>query len=219
MSFLYPYIYFIAGSFIASLLVYLKPNRYYRSLKLFPPFLLATFSAEFYGSYLSYSGENNLILYNFFTVVEFCFYLFIIRVVLKNPRVRKILFICIILYGITAVLNILFFQGMNTFHTVTYAMGCLLIVFFCIYYFLELFRFPKSEKLITNPSFWICTGLLFFYCCGFPLYGLINSWGNISKLIVDNFGDIVTILNIFLYSLFTIAFICTRIRKYTLSSS
>ena len=119
------------------------------------------------------------------------------------------------LYALTAVINIVFIQKMKAFHTVTYAFGCLLIVVVCIFYFLELFRNPKSVKLTSNPAFWICSGLLFFYCCGFPLYGLLNFISGIS-LIINNFFAIIIILNIFLYSLFTIAFLCRlKIRKYT----
>ena len=132
---------------------------------------------------------------------------------------KKIIRITILFYAITATTNIVFIQKMKTFHTVTYSLGCLLIVVFCIYYFLELFRLPKSVKLKNNPAFWICTGLLFFYCCGFPLYGLMNYWIGISKLILQNFSNIVTILNIFLYTLFAIAFLCIKTRKYTLSPS
>lgn len=123
------------------------------------------------------------------------------------------------LYLVVAIVNILFIQKIKTFHTTTYAFGCLLVVSFSIYYFLELFRIPRSGKLQYNPAFWICTGLLFFYCCGFPLYGLVNLWKSSWKLMVNNFTLITEILNIFLYSLFTIAFICARTRKYTLSPS
>jgi hypothetical protein len=50
------------------------------------------------------------------------------------------------------------------------------------------------------------------------LYGFINVWATV-PFIVKNFGAIITILNIFLYSLFTIAFLCVITPKYTLSSS
>ncbi len=121
------------------------------------------------------------------------------------------------LYILIAVTNILFIQKIKAFHTVTYAFGCLLIVAACIYYFFELFKIPKSVELKKNPAFWICSGLLFFYCCGFPLFGMFNFLSDISKLIIKNFYNIITILNIFLYTLFTIAFLCRlKIRKYTL---
>lgn len=219
MGFLRLYMFFIAVSFLASLSVYFKPKTSYSYLKLFPPFLLATLIVEALGVYLWSVGKNNLELYNFFTAFEFFFYLCIISLVISNNKIKRVIRITSILYIFIAVINILFIQKMKTFHTITYSLGCLLIVVSCIYYFLELFRVSKSVKLKNNPAFWICSGLLFFYCCGFPLYGLINFWSDISKLVVRNFGEIVTILNIFLYTLFTVAFLCIKTRKYTLSPS
>lgn len=187
-------------------------------LKLFPPFLSLTLAAEIYGPYLSAHNKSNIALYNFFTVFEFCFYMILISLIVNNSGVKKIIQASSGFYGLAAVLNILFFQGMRGFHTITYSLGCLIIVSFCVYYFFELFRLPQSIKLSRNPAFWICSGLLFFYCCGFPLYAFMNFWSNY-KWVIKSFDSIVTILNIFLYSLFTIAFLCSRTRKYTLSSS
>lgn len=211
--------YIIAVSFLVSLSVYYKPGITYKYLQLFPPFLLTTLITELIGDYIRYKTGNNIPLYNFFSTFEFCFYLWIISVVIDDRRWKKGIRISIPVYTLIALVNIFFIQKIKTFHTITYAFGCLLIVLFCIYYFFELFRIPKSEKILTNPAFWICSGLLFFYCCGFPLYGLINSWNSISKLVLYNFAKIVTILNFFLYSLFMIAFLCIRTRKYTLSPS
>lgn len=218
MSFLPLYIYFIAFSFFVSLAGFYKRKELFY-LKLFSPFLLVTLIAECLGSYLSAQGKNNIILYNFFTVFEFCFYFFIISLIITNSKFKTTIRLLIIVYAIAAIVNILFIQKIRTFHTVTYSIGCLLVVIFCICYFLELFRFPRSVNLLNNPAFWICTGLLFFYCCGFPLYGLVNYWKDISRLVLNNFTTIFTILNIFLYSLFAIAFLCNRTRNYTSSSS
>ena len=220
MSFLPIYIYFIAISFLASLTIYFTSRTLYNYLNLFPPFLLATLFIETLGAYWSSIWKNNLWLYNFFTVFEFCFYLWVISLILSNYKTKKIIRAIIVIYAFSAITNILFIQKMKMFHTVTYSLGCLLIVSFCIYYFLELFRLPKSVKLKNDPAFWICSGLLFYYCCGFPLFGLINFVNGLPSLIIKNFQTIVTIMNIFLYSLFTIAFLCRiKIRKYTLSSS
>ena len=221
MSFLPIYFYFIIISFLASLSVYFISKKEFYYLKLFPPFLLATIIVESLGSYFSSIRKPNISIYNFFTVFEFCFYLWVISHIISNKSVKKIIRIVVILYVPVAIINIIFIQNkMGEFHTVTYAFGCLLIVAFSIYYFFELFKLPKSVKLKNNPAFWICSGLLFFYCCGFPLYGLTNFLIGISKLIIKNFYSIITILNIFLYSLFTIAFLCRiKTRKYTLSPS
>ncbi len=216
MSYLPLYVYFIGISFVASLSIYFISRNSPNYLKLFPPFLLATVIVEAYGTYLASTGKSNLWLYNFFTVVEFCFYLWIISLIITNSRVKKIIRIGLVIYAIASTINIIFIQQMRAFHTGSYAIGCLLVVAICVYYFYELFKLPKSIKLKNNPAFWICSGLLFFYCCGFPLYGMSNFLSGISKLIIRNFFSIIIILNIFLYSLFTIAFLCRlKTRKYT----
>jgi hypothetical protein len=218
MSILPIYVYFIAISFLASLSVYFTFRQPYRYLWLFPPFLLATIIIESYASYLSSNQKSNIWIYNFFTVIEFCFYLWIINRIVNNVKIKMAIKTTLLVYAAIAIINIVFIQKIQRFHSVTYAFGCLIIVTFCIYYLFELFKLPKSVKLKNNPAFWICSGLLFFYCCGFPLFGLTNFLNGISKLIINNLHNIVIILNIFLYSLFTIAFLCRiKIRKYTLS--
>ena len=217
MPFLPIYIYFIALSFIASLTIFIRPVIVYKYLKLFPLFLLATFGAEFWGSYLYSIGRHNVFIYNFFTIVEFVFYLYVLRLLIHKPRVKNIIAVTIIAYILLSCINVFFVQGTKVFHTNSYSVGCLLIVLFCIYYFLELFRNPKSMKLAASPAFWICSGLLFFYCCSFPAYALFSFGGALPPVIVTNLADIFTVLNIMLYSLFTIAFLCSRNLKSTLS--
>lgn len=211
------FIYFIGISFVASLTVYFVPKPAQLYLKIFPPFLLATASVELLGLYMQERNSSNLKIYNFFTVIEFCFYFFVLSQVIANLRMKKVIIATIFIYAAGAAVNILFFQGAKkTFHTVTYSIGCLLVTVYCIFYFWELFKLPKSIKLHLNPAFWICTGLLFFYICGFPLYGFINYLVSVSVLLRNNFFLIVTILNIFLYTLFTIGFLCRiRIKKST----
>ena len=205
-------------SFLASLVVYFRGKNDYPYLKLFPPFLLITLAVELVGSYLSSINKNNIMLYNFFSVVWICFYLFIVSLIISNVRAKRIMHITTIIYSLVAIVNIVFIQKLKTFHTVTYSFGFLLIVIFCIYFFYEMFRMPRSVNLKNNPGFWICSGLLFFCCCGFPLYGFINVWAKI-PFMVKNLISIFSILNIFLYSLFTIGFLCLKTQKYSTSQS
>jgi hypothetical protein len=216
VNFLPIYTYFIALCFLVSLSVFIIPERNYFYLKIFSPFLLVTFIAEIIGSYWASIGRNNLAFYNFFSTFEFCFSLFFIALLITSKRVKKIILAITFLYALAAIVNIIFIQKMRSFHSATYSIGCLLVVAFCIYYFFELFRFPKSEKLQFNPGFWICTGLLFYYCCGFPLFGLANLWIQHTELLSNTFSKISSLINIFLYSLFTISFLCIRTRRYTL---
>lgn len=178
-----------------------------RFLKVFPFFLLITVIIEVIGWQLVLHNINATLLYNLFTTLEFEFYLFLLYNIIQNHKFRRAILFCICSYPLLVVSNISIIQ-VNTFHSITYAIGCLLIVTVCIYYFFELFQYPKSIDLKREPAFWICSGLLFFYCCSFPLFGLLNFLHSVSGVIMRNLASIVMILNILLYSSFIVAFLC-----------
>jgi hypothetical protein len=181
-----------------------------------PFFLLTTFLLESYSLYLWNEGKQNVHVYNFFTIFEFCYYLFLISRIIANSKARRLILGALLVYPIIALLNILFTQK-NVFHSVTYSLGCLLVVACSVYYFFELFQRPKSSSLLREPAFWICTGLLFYYSCSLPLMGAINFLKSIPPLLFNNTVTFLNILNILLYSLFTIAFLCqSKIQRYTL---
>ncbi len=99
---------------------------------------------------------------------------------------------------------------MAGFHTMTYCLGCLLIVIFCIYYFWELFQAPNSINLTRQPAFWICSGLLFYYACTFPIYGMLNfiDPAHPDMSLANKLVTMSTFIYIFLFLSFTIAFLC-----------
>lgn len=210
------YYYAIIACLIASLINY-KLIRDFPYLRYFPLFLLVTLVIETIALYEWNNNYPTTKLYNFFTAFEFFFYLHFLWKVIHNSHVRKILFWSIVLYPVLACTNILFFLQEDRFHSVTYSLGCLLIVTFCMYYFYEVLRFPKAMNLAREPAFWICSALLFFYCCTFPIYGPANYFNKYPAIIIKNFTAIVSMLNFFLYLLVFIAFLCRiRTRKFIL---
>ena len=176
-------------------------------LKLFPFFMLITLTVEVSAWFFIKYKMNVTLLYIIFTSFEFIFYLFIIAFSIYNLKVRKIILWLMAIYPLLVLLNRIFIQQ-RSFHTITYSIGCLLVVAGCMYYFFELFQSTHSVNLVKEPAFWICSGLLFFYCCTFPLIGLWNYLPGLPKIILKNLNYILTFLNILLYSLFSIAFLC-----------
>ncbi len=213
------YVVFIFISLLASLRTLFPATDEFNYLRPFVPFLVVTLSMEILGTYLAWKNINNTVFYNFFSLFEFLFYLHILRKMIESQGVKRMLIFAILAYAVITTLNILFWQGLRVFHTITYSLGCLIVVTSCIIVLLEMFRNPKSLRIMRYPPFWICTALLFFYCCGFPLFGLINVWMDSSPLIRDNFGSINNVLNSFLYLLFTIAFLWIKTRKSISSPS
>jgi hypothetical protein len=164
-------------------------------------------------NYLALQKIDNTLMSNLSTVVEFTFYFYLLREIVYGRRVKNVFFAFLLGYPTAALINIFFIQR-NAFHTMTYALGCLLVIGSCIYYFWELFQRTSSVNLGRQPAFWICSGLLFYYSCNFPLYGWLNMIKVFPRVILENLLTILVLLNILLYLSFTIAFLCRlRTRK------
>ncbi|HRQ52276.1 MAG TPA: hypothetical protein PLR74_17140 [Agriterribacter sp.] len=207
------YIWLILLGSIAGAIVYFKKGTpvFLRAL---PVYLLITFTVEYIGQWMNDNGRATVTLYNVFTTIEFVFYFWMLRHMVKNARAKKLLHHSLWLYPVLVILNKLLLQKGLQFHTITFSLGGLLIVMATITYFFELFQFDKPVNLVREPSFWICSGLLFFYACTFPLYALINFLQDPSNIIIKNIASILAIVNILLYSSFIIAALCRiRIRK------
>jgi len=209
------YFILIIITFLASLSAYFQKN-VPSYLRLFPAFLLLTIVVELAVDWLSSHGTPSTTLYNFFGVVEFLFYMYVLREIIYSKKVKMIIFYAAWVYASLGVTNVLFIQKIASFNSITYALGCLLISTLCIYFFFELFQITSSVKLTQLPAFWICTGLLFYYTCSFPLWSLANFLRKMPVIITRNIEIILLLLNVFLYSSFTIAFLCRiRVRNST----
>src|SRR5688572_9906489 len=163
---------FEALSLFVSLLLYLRKDvQLY--LRFFPIFLFITVVVEIIGFMLRGEGLASRPMFNYFSAFEFVFYFFVLRLIIKNNRVRRIILYFTILYPIIAIVYILS-RNLYDFHSLTYNIGAISVVGFCVYYFYELFKTPVINSLLKEPSFWICAGLLVYYSCTVPLAGVIN---------------------------------------------
>ncbi|HLZ88766.1 MAG TPA: hypothetical protein VKQ52_16030, partial [Puia sp.] len=123
-----------AIAFLASLTVFFQPAEQ-RYLKLFSMFLFVNGMAETFSNYLAVQHVDNTFFTSLVTIIAFTFYLFLLREIIRGKTAKRVLLFLLLIYPLIALVNILFFQK-SGFHTVTYGLGCLLIVGCCIYYFL-----------------------------------------------------------------------------------
>lgn len=200
------YLYFEVLSFLASLTLFFQKG-IPRYMKLFPLFLLITVTIELIGWRIHMHRHTVLLVYNIFAVVTFDFYMFLLRNFINRLIMKRIILHAIWIYAVLALTNLIFIQ-VNAFNTITFALGCLLIVVFCIYYFLELFQLPRSINLVREQAFWISSGLLFFHCCSFMLFSLTNFLSKTSTATLNSLRNLLGMILIMYYLLFTIAFLC-----------
>jgi hypothetical protein len=197
-------------SFSISVYYFKRYRQHY--LKYLSLFLILTISVEIIGFILMdifKKGNLNRTLYNNYLTIEFCFYLFLIKNILRAKSVKHFLPWIIRVYFSMGFINNILLQGeYGSFSSITYSLGCFFVIGFLLYYFYELMLYPSSEQLIRQPAFWICSGLLFFYTSTFTIFGLTNFVTNLSDNTYNYIGTFITITNIVLYSMFSIAFIC-----------
>jgi hypothetical protein len=151
-------------------------------LQLFPYFLLTVAVTELIGLYTGkILHKSNAWLYNITTVIEFCFYSFFFKQILKRKANQKFALATLLIYPVIAAVNIFFIQGISNFHSNTMVLGSLLMVFFCCSFFYESVSNPEKKQIQREAFFWIVTGIFFFYLGGIlydSLYPALTHYKN-----------------------------------------
>jgi hypothetical protein len=200
-------------TFIISLTIFLRPGAE-PYLKYFSIFLFVNCCLDTGTSYMALNRVNNVFISNVNTMATLGFYLYLLMTIVERPKSKKVLLIMLVIYLLISMMNFFLVQKTGVFNSMTYCLGCLLIVTASIYYFWELFQQRRSLDLLRQPTFWICSGLLFYCACSFPLQGMLNFMNALPKVILENLLIIFDLLNILLYLSFSIAFLCRlKIRK------
>ena len=208
-----PEVIFMLICLLASIIAFFQPNTEL-FLKVFPIYLFITMMVEMITFRLSAQGRRTIIIYNLFSVFEFMFYFFVLRCIITNKKIKKAINFIMLFYPLLAALNFLFLQKNSSFHSMSYTLGCILIIALCIVYFIDIFQHPQAISLLKIPAFWVCTAIMFSYCCTFPFFSLLNYFESVPKIIYRNIRWILAVINILSYTLFTIAFLCRiRIRR------
>jgi hypothetical protein len=204
----FPVQYYVIALGIIAGFTALIQRRLPMNLWLFPFFLVYTLIIEIIGLRMAERVENNSALYSFNSVAATTYYMYLMLFIVHSKRARRVIWGMMILYDVISLTNILFVQKLETFHTMTYSLGCLLIVVVSMYYFFELFQVPRAIDLKKEPLFWIVAGLLFYYICTLPILGAVYYLFTFPDVIASSIEQIINILNVLLYSLFTIGLLC-----------
>jgi hypothetical protein len=204
----------VSVSFLLSLFLFFKKSIPVH-LKGFSPFLLFSLFVEAVAAWMINRNISTTLLFNIESTIEVTFYLWVLFCLVSGKIAKRILFYLVVIYPTLSFIDIIFIQGKEDFHSISYAFGCLLIVFFSIIFFYQLFSKPKAITLTREPDFWICTGLLLFYSVTFPMFVFVNFMKDFPPILANNVQYLLIVLNVFLYLLFSIAFLCRiKIKKY-----
>ncbi len=182
-------------------------------LRLFSLYLLINCTAEIFISYKAMKNQNNLLLISLIDLLSICFYIYVVRGFIQRRQPKRLFLYFLLILPPVFAINVFLVQKSQVFQSMTYSFGSLLVVVACIYYFWELFQHTYYVRLVREPAFWICSGILFYYACSFPIYGLVN-FIKPDPQVLKVLAIILNSVSIFLYLSFSIAFLCRlKIRK------
>ncbi|MEA5257398.1 hypothetical protein VB264_06360 [Arcicella aquatica] len=153
--------------------------------------------------------SDNQFLFHIYGPIEYTCIAYIYSSTFKNRIAKKITLFSIFIFIIFSAFSSLYLQ---TFTDTPYnfLLRCLLIIGLSLFYFYELYLKDEIIILTKLPMFWISVGNFFFYAGNFFLMGLIDTLERMHSDLVKPLFNINTILNIFLYVMFIVGFLCKR---------
>jgi hypothetical protein len=177
-------------------------------LRLFPYFLLFDFIVEYIGISKQQANQNNLAYYNFLAAVEFGFFTFFFSRTIPNDRIKKFLAKTVFVLPVVCLVNYFFIQGPFVFNTYTFMISSVVMIILATIYYYHSFNQEVAISRLREPSFWINTGILFFFVCTATVLGGVNYFAFSSMSVRLNFGMILRGVSAFFYFTLLIAFLC-----------
>lgn len=199
-------LFFEIASFLVSLTVFFNKATP-RYIKLFSPLLLITCIVETIGCLYNVTYKKGVAcMFNYYMLLEFVFFFFVLYHIIQHPRLKMIIAGAGAVHFVVRLISII--PNPYRFHTYTYSIGAMLLVFFCVYYFYEFFKAESVRNLRREPAFWICLSILVFFSCTLPIW---TTWVlHLTETEKVLFTTILSITNYVMYTLFIVAFWCQR---------
>jgi hypothetical protein len=178
------------------------------------PFLLITVAVEITASYIGPIYKANRFIYNFYDIVFFGFFLYVIFKDVVNKKLKTVAKFFLISFLLFGLLNFMYFQGFDIFNPskylefkfnkYTYITGATLVILSSLlYYFDQILLISLKRRLEDNLIFWIATAGL-FYCAGSILSASLHEFIVSNKIMMHKVfltTAISRILSILLYSI------------------
>lgn len=118
--------------------------------------------------------QNNTIEYNIHSVVRvIAFTLFFMRISNDKRNLQKKILLGIFL--LLALINFTFFESpIALFSSRLFTLEAIVLLFFCIYYYLSSIAQERTVKIASQPAFWIITGLSIYEAVNFFIFLLFT---------------------------------------------
>lgn len=177
----------------------------------FAPFLFVNTTYQLITQLGWISSNNSRIWsYNIFTSTEFIFYSLILHSLLKKNKHKTVLYYALVFTLICTLAYIVMLRKFNDLNTYIFSLQAFVIITSCcMYYFYKVRDARNSVLIIKEPTFWLYTGLLFYYLGEFLFFASYSY--TVNKQSPDYlilYRIVVNVSNIILYSCLIKLFLC-----------
>ena len=144
---------------------------------------------------------------NIFTLLEFLVFCNFFLSIIESKRFKKFLLFCLFSFPTFC---LYYWQKINSFYSFPYILSvieafCFLIP--CFFYFYEVFTKPPIQNLSRQSTFWITTGILFYFITLIPCF-LIMKFLEDDWFLFRNLGLIGFFSTSLFYLLLIKGFLC-----------
>ncbi len=159
---------------------------------------------------------HNKWIYNTFEVISSLFYLLYFANLIESKRNQVVGVNIIAVYLVFSVFNLAFSDVFFTSSSASNSIfGTLLLVLFIMYFYFQMLQSDKILDFYKSIPFYVSIGALVFHLIVNPIFIYEHYYSHsVSSEFVRVFLTILTIVNIFMYSCYTIGFIvCSKKNK------
>jgi hypothetical protein len=162
--------------------------------------------------YFHFRNNNNPI-YNIYILFEGCMYAYYYKLTIPVKWFQNSVLVFLFIFPLAWLITTFFVFGFTHWNSYMAVGESFFVVCFSGVYYYQLFTSENLVKLLTHPEFWIATAMILFYTCNLPYLGmldyLLKNYTALSKVLLN----VLQVLNIIMYSLFSYAFLCQTITK------
>lgn len=173
-----------------------------RTLKILCLYIFAALLTEAFIFILSYNGANNLFLFHLFTYLEYTSVALIFYSLAYSKLWKWIIVIVSLGFILYSVINVIFYESIFEFNSNQRYVQAIIIIVFCVGYFVELLRNVQHMYLERHPYFVFASSyliyisgtiFLFLFSKDFmgnavnkywAFHGVLNIWLNLSYVAV-----------------------------------
>lgn len=158
--------------------------------------------------------HNNMPLVHLYTLLEFCFLLTVFYRGKPGLIPKNVYMILLGSFSVLAIGNVVFYQGFLQGNSLVRTTESIILICIALYYFYNLLQQLDSLHPERTFLFWVSVALLIYFGGNLLIFiyfnkiQIIGSQSRRAKELMLQIGLINYLLNIFLYTLYSVALLC-----------